>query len=122
MQDTLWDARDTRLETLSHVRVYLLNLGPHIGQRPFQRPPPARFPSFPCAAGRLHLWPGQPSPRSARLGSSAFRGGLVRAEHAGFGEQSRAWFQHLIQFVLPRLKYEMVASQTFKGQGVPAEI
>lgn len=46
---------------------------------------------------------------------AALRKGLAPAEHAGFGEQSRVWFQHLIQFVLPRLKYEMVASQMFKG-------
>jgi hypothetical protein len=45
------------------------------------------------------------------------RTGLAGARHAGLGEQSRARFQHLIQFVLLRLKYEMVASQTFKGQG-----
>lgn len=45
------------------------------------------------------------------------RKGLAQAEHVGFREQSRVWFQHLIQFVLPRLKYEMVASQTFKGEG-----
>lgn len=57
-----------------------------------------------------------PVPPSARLSSAASRRGLVQAEHAGFGEQSRVWFQHLIQFVLPRLKYEMVASQTFKGR------
>lgn len=57
-----------------------------------------------------------PVPPSARLCSAASRKGLVQAEHAGFGEQSRVWFQHLIQFVLPRLKYEMVASQTFKGR------
>ena len=57
-----------------------------------------------------------PVPPSARPSSAASRRGLMQAEHAGFGEQSRVWFQHLIQFVLPRLKYEMVASQTFKGR------
>lgn len=67
--------------------------------------PPRLFLSF--VAGRA---PG------ACLCSAASRKGLVQAEHAGFGEQSRVWFQHLIQFVLPRLKYEMVASQTFKGR------
>lgn len=48
--------------------------------------------------------------------SCSLQRGLARAAHAGFAEQSRARSQHLIQFVLPRLKYEMVASQTFKGR------
>lgn len=50
-------------------------------------------------------------------------GRISGAQRAGFGEQSPARFRHLIQFVLPRLKYEMVASHTFKGgRGRPAEI
>lgn len=42
--------------------------------------------------------------------------GLAPAERAGRGKQSRAGLRHLIQFVLPGLKYEMVASQTFKAR------
>lgn len=53
----------------------------------------------------------------ASLCSAAARQGkgLVQAKQVGFREQNRAWFQHLIQFVLPRLKYEMLASHTFKS-------
>lgn len=95
--------------------------GGHLGYRvrdagPSPRPgdprsgrgqPPAA--SFPFAASLAGLSFVAGPPRSLRRG-------LVPAAHAGFAEQSRARSQHLIQFVLPRLKYEMVASQTFKGR------
>lgn len=55
------------------------------------------------------------SAASQRLAVPAASGRISVSWRAGFGEQSRVWFRHLIQFVLPRLKYEMVASQTFKG-------
>lgn len=73
----------------------------------FLSPPPPPVLSF--LAGRIS--------RCKPLCSAAARQGkgLVQAKQVGFREQSRAWFQHLIQFVLLRLKYEMLASQTFKS-------
>lgn len=116
---TVLGARNTGTETLDphgslspgledpRIRQKTISSGlcPHVFP-PFLLPPPWALLSF--VAG--------PVPPSACLCSAASRKGLVQAEHGGFGEQSRVWFQHLIQFVLPRLKYEMVASQTFKGR------
>lgn len=111
MQGTASGARDTR--------THALGLSPGLkiltsAEDSLQQPLPIGFPP-------LHLLPSSAflsfvaSP-TLRVVCALQRLGLVQAEHAGFGEQSRVWFQHLIQFVLPRLKYEMVASQTFKGQ------
>lgn len=47
--------------------------------------------------------------------------GSAGAVHSGFAQQSRARAQHLIQFVLPRLKYEMVASQNVQRTGKEGE-
>lgn len=89
---------------------------PRVKHKTVSSGPTAGFSSSFTASSAFLSFEAGPAP-SACLCSAASRKGLVQAEHAGFGEQSRVWFQHLIQFVLPRLKYEMVASQTFKGWG-----
>lgn len=107
--------RDARTETPGPLRG--LAPGLEVRQRRISSGPlPPCFSSLLLPPWALLSFVAGPVPPSARLCSAASRKGLVQAEHAGFGEQSRVWFQHLIQFVLPRLKYEMVASQTFKGR------